>query len=403
MFRSGLTQAASAKHARYLPISTSSDSSALSPIPDSHAEEEGSSRNVYKATATASGGVEGGGASGRQWILRPATLAILAAAAALVGLSAASSRSSPAPSTASSSHFEEAIRKAAMMNIPPGWGPQLKCFYMYRAQNSTDAPLENVNAANLAGVMWQLHNEVISADGPFRTDRITRIVQYRVCTRPTWEYWNLHQRHFASFLSFVDGTCTAPSCPKLWRHHGFMVGCQAKSPLLANYLSDTETLPSTACGSSQCRPPLWYSLPGGCPHRDFWTKDPFCTSTYPGGRCEEVNGAMNCTYSAEQVGEVLLSELVPETEDYTDFVANGLKEYDHLTDKGVGVSFWDGRKNPERCAQRLEAVKALFNRKFPDAPALSDPVCDFDRYTLEEFQRPPDHMPKLPGVSGSKI
>ena len=32
-------------------------------------------------------------------------------------------------------------------------------FYVYRAMGDSSYPLENVNAANAAGVMWYLHNE----------------------------------------------------------------------------------------------------------------------------------------------------------------------------------------------------------------------------------------------------
>lgn len=69
---------------------------------------------------------------------------------------------------------EKAVAKAAATPAPPP-GPRVQSFYMYRAQSKATYPLENINTADLAGVFWYLHQEVIVATPrKYSIDRIKR-------------------------------------------------------------------------------------------------------------------------------------------------------------------------------------------------------------------------------------
>merc|ERR1719210_1076031 len=87
-------------------------------------------------------------------------------------------------------------------------GPHNMTFYMYRAQSDRDYPFENVNAADLPGVMWYLHNEVVGATP--RKYNVTRILRYKVTTMPTRELYRRTHTQFAAFVAFDDGKCTTP-------------------------------------------------------------------------------------------------------------------------------------------------------------------------------------------------
>lgn len=303
--------------------------------------------------------------------------------------------------------------------------------YMYRAGGEADYDLENVNAADLEGVLWYLHNEVVaSAPRKYGIDRIRR---YQVTIKNTQEFWNVHKKQFGPFLAFDAARCTtvdgmgASTCESVFQKYGFIVGCQPvqsagaadQAPL--GYLHDSPSNTGCAPGTQDCYAPLWYSLPGPCPEFGIpqdaidandadqdvaQYKSAECKWRMPGGRCEKANGAPDCTYSVWPAGEIMLDDLsgIDDYQDWwnvsyyrcideggTDCAQN--KEYDVLLDAGVGTSFWDNRGDRDACKERVNAVKRAFADRYPDAPyQVDEPICDFDMVYDGEFQWPDNHM-----------
>ncbi|CAK0811255.1 unnamed protein product [Prorocentrum cordatum] len=69
----------------------------------------------------------------------------------------------------------------------------LREFYLYRAQSDAEYPEENVNAADLPGVMWYLHNEA-GASAPGQRER-GAVLQRMVCTETLEHLLNHEARH----------------------------------------------------------------------------------------------------------------------------------------------------------------------------------------------------------------
>ncbi|CAK0818295.1 unnamed protein product, partial [Prorocentrum cordatum] len=63
------------------------------------------------------------------------------------------------------------------------------------------------------------------------------------------------------------------------------------------------------------------------------------------------------------------------------------REYDENTDRGIGVTFWDGRNDPGKCMDRLKQVLAKFEQMHGVDPDLTagQPICDFDGWYSGEF------------------
>mmetsp|Transcript_66668 Transcript_66668/g.171637 ORF Transcript_66668/g.171637 Transcript_66668/m.171637 type:complete len:551 (+) Transcript_66668:54-1706(+) len=299
-------------------------------------------------------------------------------------------------------------------------------FYVYRAQGGAGYPPENVNVADLAGVLWYLHREVVPATP--RKYHIDRIKRFKISMLPTKEFWNVHHAMFGPFFSYDGGRCSNHQCGQTYHQYGFIVGCQLVDTNLAAYYAESQTTWTCEKGTDACRPPVWYSLPGECPEMGLTNnhiagnkasldvmsaKTPECVKRSPGGHCAKATGAPDCTYSIEDAGEIMLDELagIPDYHEFWygsfhkceeqqaqgAFTGNCIpnKEYVGKTDKGVGCNFWNGRNDPHQCAARVQAAQALFKAKFPADPDLPEPVCDFDTFYKDEFTWPVNHTGAL--------
>jgi len=269
--------------------------------------------------------------------------------------------------------------------------PKELTFYMYRATGEFAPPLENVNAADLAGVMLYLHREVVgTTPRKFGIDRIRR---YRVTVRNTQELFNVHHSSLGPYLAFEEGQCTSPLCERAFKQYGYVVGCQRLEDSTSAYQAKTATAPGK-CESNMCHLPVWYSLPGPCPiQRGLYRKRRLtsrklssCIQAMPGGLCKKATGKSDCTYSVEEAGYVLLDELLG-ISDYASWCRDGRhKEYDQRLDRGIGTDFWNGKQDAAKCAARMAAVQALFKYRYPRLPEhLHQPPCDFDMYYEGEF------------------
>mmetsp|Transcript_56816 Transcript_56816/g.144002 ORF Transcript_56816/g.144002 Transcript_56816/m.144002 type:complete len:625 (+) Transcript_56816:52-1926(+) len=222
--------------------------------------------------------------------------------------------------------------------VPPD--PAVRTFYIYRAQSDDNYPAENVNAGDLRGVMWYLHHEVVQMCP--RKYSISRILRLKISMR---------QDQLGQFVAFDNGLCTVPHCEKNWKA-GFRVGCQAR------YYGDLKG--------------HWYSLPGACPSRKATNKTMKCMLEEPGGACDWVTGERNCTYHVEHAGEIRIDELTG-IHNYTAFCAEKNLEYDRASDKGIGLTFWDGFHDSDRNLWRAEQLGEAFAMKYPHMPMMIDP------------------------------
>jgi len=261
--------------------------------------------------------------------------------------------------------------------------------------------LENVNVADLPGVMWYLHNEIVptrAADS--RKYNITRILRYKLTMKTTWEFFHVHNRQFGSFSAFDDGRCSVPNCPQVWEHYGYIVGCQHQQADTAAYLSSFTTRIDGGCKAPYCNSSIWYSLPGPCPSQRYSEKGTECLRMESGGRCGKASGSWDCTYSVEKAGEISLNELAG-IDSYREFKRSGFQEYVGPLDAGMGNTFWNGKRDLKLCEdprgqERIDKVKKMFRDKYPDLPdcdALEEPPCDFDGYYKDEFTWPVKHKP----------
>jgi len=233
---------------------------------------------------------------------------------------------------------------------------------MYRAQNDEnhkdDLIIGNLNAASLPGVLWYLHHEVVMVSP--RKFGISRIRRIKITMTNTCDLHAKNRTLFGPYVAFDSGKCHVQNCADVWNQFGFAVGCQ-HIPF------------NTGMWAAYCKPPYchyahWYSLPGQCPEQNFNQKTEQCRALSPGGSCGIVNGARDCTYHAEDAGEVRLDEL---------YQSGGGLDYNNQTDTGDGVTFWDGIYDPGKCKWRYDTIVDHFRTKYPQfPPTLPEPMCD---------------------------
>jgi len=262
--------------------------------------------------------------------------------------------------------------------------PALMTFYMYRAQGTDDYPIENLNLADLAGVMWYLQHEVVGSRP--RKFHIERLIRYKVTMKNTQEYFDAFHKQFGPFVAFDSGYARGQS--ETWEKFGYVVGCQVVNSPHVRYVPSESAEP--ACfpkDSPVCRSGKWYSLPGPCPDEQVAGKTPACVAQFPGGACPSavVTGDKDCTYWAEFAGQISLDELEG-IDNYDTWwitkdarggsVPNQNIEYSPSLDRGIGMTFWDEGADEKAGRRRMDAVTKLFKAKFPQWPeTLPDPPC----------------------------
>lgn len=239
-------------------------------------------------------------------------------------------------------------------------------FYVYRGQNNNEYPIENVNVASIAGVMWYLGNEIVPDNCMHRFD-ITRILRLKLTYRPTPEII-AKGAHFGVRYAFDSGQCTGPeACKKTWDQYGYVVGCnkfEQKYPY-----PDFETFYSDG---------IWYSLPGKCSEFKYHDKLAGCEKEDPGGVCANPDGTRHCTWSIERAGEISLDELVGIKGSHADWCNRGCYEYKRGPKRGRCTSFWNNKWTRRENARRVKAALDLFAKKYPNSEKLQPATCDFN-------------------------
>jgi len=218
-------------------------------------------------------------------------------------------------------------------------------FYMYRAQNAQNFPLSNINAANLAGTMWYLQNEVVSGVyGPGMKFGITRIIRFKVTMKATQPLLDKNM-NFGVRVAFDSAQCTGPACAYDWQTYGYNVGC--------NKLGDWP-FPQY---DTHYNDGIWYSLPGKCPSKTYMSIDSSCGDDEPGGICSGTpTGRYDCTWNYELAGEIALDDLYEGTD---------------------LASFWKDADDDKANEAKVAKARSLFEAKYGEDPPV--PPCDFKR------------------------
>jgi len=268
-----------------------------------------------------------------------------------------------------------AWRRRRSRSVPRNPDPcASRTYYLYRGQNDNSFPLENVNMGNLAGVMWYLHNEIVSPRrGCPRRFGITRIMRLKVTTKPTPELCRKGM-HYGVRVAYDSGKCTGPMCEK-YRQYGFIPGC--------NRFEQKYPYPDASCHNTY-EGGVWYSFPGRCPSRQFKPgagpggKSASCARREPGGKCWHPDGTKSCTWSVQHAGFIKVDDLVGIKPDHTSFCRRGCQEYNRGTNRGRCINFWNDKYNNKRNNLRVKMAQDLFEKKYGKDNVDAAPPCDFN-------------------------
>ncbi|CAK0879800.1 unnamed protein product [Prorocentrum cordatum] len=148
-------------------------------------------------------------------------------------------------------------------------------------------------------------------------------------------------------------------------------------------------------GAGRLRQPRLRSTVVLCLAEAAAAKSDECIKTQPGGLCDEGDalGAPDCSFTAEEAGEILLDELTG-IGDYETWWTSWQETQEYNVDHDVGIDchFWDHRNDKEACAKRLKAAADMFEQQHGvDPDVLPLPVCDFLSWFDDEFDWPLNH------------
>jgi len=208
-------------------------------------------------------------------------------------------------------------------------------FFVYQVLADNESACVAPEAHSLQGVVWHLHNEVVTQSCPRRMHR-SRVARCRAAVFNTEQPFLEWKGQFGPYTNFNEGKCVSPGCEDVWRNFGFVVGC----------------LP-------------WAAYMGGA---DYGNRSHVYSFPHQ-GRCAAPNGTANCTWNLQAAGEVRLDDL-ENISDYRSFCKSGGVEYDKGRDCGKGCSFWDNQSSSVANARRLQRLQQLFGEGSPE------PSCD---------------------------
>jgi len=261
-------------------------------------------------------------------------------------------------------------------------GPEVIKFYSYRAKDNETYPFGNCDGASAMAVIAYLHHEVVgllecTSGGciPVRKFGIDRIKRTLITMKNPPAVFNANHGQFGPWRPFDKAQCsnTDPNdvqgCPKRWEQYGFNVGC-VPHPFNPNAKGEQ-----------------YYDFPAECPLKDYTAKDAKCKAEFPGGKCIRPDGRRDCTWSEEDAGEVMLSDLegIPETQwkTWENFQKNHVREFDKNPGQcrqsglvGTGLLFWNNMYSWIEQKKRADKLVALFKQKYNDTNVLADPTCD---------------------------